>query len=50
MKDKKNTVFDYKDTAGYRLMQHEEYLKKMLNKGRRDRDNGNTDNIPEHKD
>jgi len=24
---------DYKDTAGYRLMQHEEYLKKMIRKG-----------------
>lgn len=56
MKNLANTTFDYKDTAGYRLMQHEEFLKKMINKKRRVTSNESTNNrtsdktrISEHK-
>lgn len=39
-RENKRTSIDYHNTAGWKFMQHEENLKRMLNKGRRGH-NGN---------
>lgn len=49
-KENKRTGIDYHNTAGWKLMEHEENLKRMLNKGRKGRRGHNGNRSSEYED